>query len=114
MAIVYREFSVPVSRGYNGIGGVMNSLIMKRSIVLAGRKTSISLEDAFWRSLKEIARDRGVRASALIAAIDSGRNYNNLSSNIRLFVLNYYRDQFDGQETSPIARRESPALSPLH
>jgi predicted DNA-binding ribbon-helix-helix protein len=114
MAIVYHEFSVPVSRGYHDIGGVMNSLIMKRSVVLAGHKTSISLEDAFWESLKKIASDRGLRMSTLLAMIDSDRNYNNLSSNIRLFVLNYYRDQFDRQETSPIATRESPALSPVH
>jgi predicted DNA-binding ribbon-helix-helix protein len=112
--MVYYEFSVLVSRGYNGIGGAMKSLITKRSIVLAGHKTSISLEDAFWRSLKDIASDRGLRVSTLLAVIDSERNYNNLSSNIRLFVLNYYRDQFDRQETSPTVTRESPALSPLH
>ena len=110
---MYHEFSVPVSRGYHDIGGVMNSLIMKRSIVLAGRKTSISLEDAFWRSLKEIARDRGVRASALIAAIDSGREYSNLSSHIRIFVINFYRGQFiDGQEIIRSTAHEAP-LSPV-
>jgi predicted DNA-binding ribbon-helix-helix protein len=87
---------------------------MKRSVVLAGHKTSISLEDAFWESLKKIASDRGLRMSTLLAVIDSGHNYNNLSSNIRLFVLNYYRDQFDRQETATVATRESPALSPVH
>jgi predicted DNA-binding ribbon-helix-helix protein len=69
----------------------MESLVVKRSIVLAGRKTSVSLEDAFWRGLKEIASARHITLSALIAGIDSERGRGNLSSAIRLFVLNNYR-----------------------
>jgi predicted DNA-binding ribbon-helix-helix protein len=71
----------------------MKSLVVKRSIVLAGRKTSISLEEAFWRSLKEIASQRDSTLSALVAAIDVGRRHSNLSSAIRLFVLNYYQEE---------------------
>jgi predicted DNA-binding ribbon-helix-helix protein len=71
----------------------MKSLVVKRSIVRAGHKTSISLEEAFWKSLKEIATQRDSTLSALVAAIDVGRRHSNLSSAIRLFVLNYYREE---------------------
>jgi predicted DNA-binding ribbon-helix-helix protein len=71
----------------------MKSLVVKRSVVVAGHKTSVSLEDAFWKSLKQIAGYRHMTLSALIAAIDSGRHHGNLSSAIRLFVLNFYCDQ---------------------
>jgi predicted DNA-binding ribbon-helix-helix protein len=74
---------------------VMKSLVAKRSVVLAGHKTSVSLEDAFWKSLKEIAACRHMTLSALLAAINAERYHENLSSAIRLFVLNFYRDQSD-------------------
>jgi predicted DNA-binding ribbon-helix-helix protein len=69
----------------------MESLVVKRSVVFAGHKTSVSLEDAFWRGLKEIASGRQITLSALIESIDSGRGSGNLSSAIRLFVLDHYR-----------------------
>ena len=65
----------------------------KRSIVIAGHKTSVSLEDAFWKGLKEIAAGRDVTLSDLVGAIDSERVHGNLSSVIRLFVLEYYCNQ---------------------
>ena len=68
----------------------VKSLVSKRSIVIAGHKTSVSLEDAFWDSLKEIAGERGMTLGALVAAIDGNRQNANL---IRLFVLGVYRDQ---------------------
>ena len=71
----------------------MRSQIAKRSIVIAGHKTSVSLEDEFWDSLKEIARERGMTLLELVAAIDREREHANLSSAIRLFVLDFYRDQ---------------------
>ena len=71
----------------------MKSLIVKRSVVLGGHKTSVSLEDAFWKSLKGIAASGKMTVSELLTAIDSGRHHGNLSSAIRLFVLNYYREQ---------------------
>lgn len=73
----------------------MKSQVIKRSIVIAGHKTSVSLEEAFWRSLKEIARERGTTLSELVASIDSGRRHGNLSSAIRLFVLEHYRATAD-------------------
>jgi hypothetical protein len=54
---------------------------------------SVSLEDEFWDSLKEIAGERGMTLGALVAAIDPNRQHANLSSAIRLFVLGVYRDQ---------------------
>ncbi len=66
---------------------------VKRSIVIAGRKTSITLEDAFWNGLKEIAGGRNITLSDLVAAIDSERPHVNRSSAIRLFVLDFYRRQ---------------------
>jgi predicted DNA-binding ribbon-helix-helix protein len=71
----------------------MKSPIVKRSIVLAGHKTSVSLEDAFWEGLKEIAGERHMSCSDLVAAIDSDRRHGNLSSAIRLFVLDFHRAQ---------------------
>ena len=92
----------------------MKSLVVKRSIFLAGRKTSVSLEDEFWTALKEIAGDRHVTLSALFSGIDKQRQHGNLSSALRLFVLEYYRgkaekpgDEMLGQQSPPSA----PVLS---
>ena len=71
----------------------MKSPVVKRSIVIAGHKTSVSLEDAFWDALKEIATLRRTTLSDLVASIDGGRNHGNLSSAIRLFVLDHYRSR---------------------
>jgi predicted DNA-binding ribbon-helix-helix protein len=70
----------------------MKSPVVKRSIVIAGHKTSVSLEDAFWAGLKEIAAGKDMTLSDLVAAIDGGRGEGNLSSAIRLFVLDFYRE----------------------
>jgi predicted DNA-binding ribbon-helix-helix protein len=67
--------------------------IVKRSIVVAGHKTSVSLEDAFWAALKDIARERGQSLRSLVAEIDAGRSGGNLSSAVRLHVLDHYRRQ---------------------
>ncbi len=74
----------------------MKSPVVKRSIVIAGHKTSVSLEDAFWKCLKEIAGGRDITLSDLVATIDTDRRQGNLSSAIWLFVLDYYRAQLDG------------------
>ena len=80
----------------------MKSLIAKRSIVIDGHKTSVSLEDAFWSTLKEIANERKVTLSQLIAKIDKERQQGNLSSAIRLFVLGRYR-QISADKVASIA-----------
>ena len=69
----------------------MKSSVVKRSVVLAGHKTSVSLEEAFWRGLKDIAHSRHLTLSELVNSIDIDREHGNLSSAIRLFVLNHYR-----------------------
>jgi predicted DNA-binding ribbon-helix-helix protein len=65
-----------------GVAGVV-----KRSLVIAGHRTSVSLEDAFWRRLQEIAREGGVSVNALAADIDARRGEANLSSALRVFIL---------------------------
>jgi predicted DNA-binding ribbon-helix-helix protein len=69
----------------------MKSSVVKRSIVLAGQKTSVSLEQAFWNGLKHIAMGRRQTLSDLIGRIDAERQHGNLSSAVRLFVLNHYQ-----------------------
>lgn len=75
----------------------MKSPVVKRSIVIAGHKTSVSLEDAFWDALKEIASRRKATLSDLVASIDSSRTQGNLSSAIRLFVLDHFRSASRGE-----------------
>ena len=70
----------------------MKSTIVKHSIVIDGHKTSVSLEDAFWSDLKHIAHAQRATLSALVAKIDETRRQGNLSSAIRLFVLEHTRN----------------------
>ena len=71
----------------------MKSSVVKRSIVISGHKTSVSLEDPFWTDLKKIAQDRQVTLSELVTKIDGAREQSNLSSAIRLFVLRHVRKE---------------------
>jgi predicted DNA-binding ribbon-helix-helix protein len=74
----------------------VKSLIIKRSVIVSGHKTSISLEEAFWSELKEIAQAQGTSLAQTVTEIDTTRQQNkqnNLSSAIRLFVLGHIRDQ---------------------
>src|SRR5712671_1173890 len=88
----------------------MKSPVVKRSIVVAGHKTSVSLEDAFWKGLKEIANQRDMTVSELVASIDSGRRHGNLSSGIRLFVLDHFRTLIDtAAPTQIVSPRNSSA-----
>ena len=65
----------------------MTARVVKRSLAIAGHRTSISLEEAFWAELKAIAARRGASIAALVAEIDGARREANLSSAIRVFVL---------------------------
>jgi predicted DNA-binding ribbon-helix-helix protein len=69
----------------------MKSLIQKRSIIIDGHKTSVSLEGPFWSDLKEIAHAQEATLSELVAKIDQTRQQGNLSSAIRLYVLEHIR-----------------------
>ena len=90
----------------------MKSPVVKRSIVIAGHKTSVSLEDAFWTGLKDIAVARQLSLSDLVASIDTGRRHGNLSSALRLFVLDFYRNPPAEENTLPTAPREMIAAPP--
>ena len=87
----------------------MKSRLVKRSLDLGGRRTSVSLEEAFWSELKEIAHGPRVPVRKLIAQIDDTRQQANLSSAIRLHVLEHVRSRGQGKEKtksfvdSPIA-----------
>ena len=93
----------------------MKSAVVKRSIVLGGHKTSVSLEDAFWRGLKQIARSRLMNVSTLVASIDAQRQQANSSSALRLFVLEFYRGQIPTEKGCERLRelmdRPEPLLS---
>jgi predicted DNA-binding ribbon-helix-helix protein len=88
----------------------MKSPVVKRSIVIAGHKTSVSLEDAFWKGLKEIANGRNMTLSELVATIDTERLHGNLSSAIRLFVLDHYRGQTDADRAETRSRSDVTPL----
>jgi predicted DNA-binding ribbon-helix-helix protein len=89
----------------------VTSSIVKRSIVIAGHKTSVSVEDAFWTALKDIATSRGATVAELVATIDAGRQHGNLSSAIRLFVLNHFRTQSGGNSEGGRARSKTAATT---
>jgi predicted DNA-binding ribbon-helix-helix protein len=71
----------------------MKQNITKRSVVIAGHKTSVSLEEPFWTAVREITRARAITVSALLHEIDRARANANLSSAVRVFVLDYIRQQ---------------------
>src|SRR5215470_1925880 len=85
-----------------GVRGIaMPSAIVKRSVAIGGHRTSVSLEDAFWKGLREIARRWHITPSELIEEIKANRKKGtNLSSAIRLFVLEVYQDQIATPEKS--------------
>lgn len=72
----------------------MKSSIVKRSVLISGHKTSVSLEEAFWTGLKDVAHGHRVTLSDLISQIDSAREHGSLSSAIRLFVLHHFHNLF--------------------
>ena len=80
----------------------------KRSIIILGHKTSVTLEDAFWNGLREIASRQKVSVSDLVASIDAERQHSNLSSAIRLFVLSFY--QLNARNARPDVRDEQSGM----
>jgi predicted DNA-binding ribbon-helix-helix protein len=74
----------------------MKSPVVKRSIVVGGHKTSVSLEEAFWSGMKEISGQRSMTLSELVGEIDTNRHQGNLSSAIRLFVLDHFKSRAVG------------------
>jgi predicted DNA-binding ribbon-helix-helix protein len=69
---------------------------VKRSLTIAGHRTSLSLEAAFWQAAKEIAAAQNISLARLIGQIDKARGASNLSSAVRVFVLEHYRSAAAG------------------
>ncbi|RAI43951.1 ribbon-helix-helix domain-containing protein [Rhodoplanes roseus] len=78
-----------------------SSHVKKRSVIIAGQKTSVSLEHLFWISLKEIADKRKLTISILMSEIDEQRMTANLSSACRVHVLRFYKEQRPSADGDP-------------
>ena len=95
----------------------MKSHIMKRSIVLEGHRTSVSLEDAFWDALKDIAKWKRKTVTELVSSINLDRQHANLSSALRLFVLNHYQtpsarlNSTSSADHAPLTERVQSAIA---
>jgi predicted DNA-binding ribbon-helix-helix protein len=90
----------------------MKSPVVKRSIVIAGHKTSVSLEDAFWTGLKQIASSRELTLSEMVTTIDAERVHDNLSSALRLFVLDRFRGMIEAPDVdvnTPVGPKRATA-----
>jgi len=93
--------------------GHLKSQVIKRSLVVGGHKTSVSLEDAFWDELRAIAHKFGVHLSQLVGSIDAERQHSNLSSAIRLFVFEYRSHISNTDGMSPTAQAVLTGLKRL-
>jgi predicted DNA-binding ribbon-helix-helix protein len=91
------------------LGAAMKSPVIKRSVVIDGHKTSVSLEDPFWNDLREIAYVQRMKLSEMVGEIDKARQHSNLSSAIRLFVLNQVRMHGDPWQYSRVRRSGQPS-----
>jgi predicted DNA-binding ribbon-helix-helix protein len=89
LAVVHSSIDLSIME--HGGEAAMKSPVVKRSVVIGGHKTSVSLEEAFWDGMKEISRERGKTISELVSEIDDRRQQGNLSSALRLFVLDHFR-----------------------
>ena len=76
----------------------MESLVVKHTVFINGTQRGVYLEEEFWKGLKHIAQERRQTLGRLITSIDADRRQPNLSSAIRVFVLEYYRDQLDRRD----------------
>jgi predicted DNA-binding ribbon-helix-helix protein len=96
-----RNLSARARKKHNNPRAAVDTAVLKRSVVVANLKTSVSLEDAFWSALKEIAVLREVNLSSLITSISDEHRQGNLSSSIRLFILDFYRAQINKRVIPP-------------
>lgn len=92
----------------------MKSPVVKRSIVVGGHKTSVSLEEAFWNGMKEISGECGKTLSELVSEIDGSRQQGNLSSAIRLYVLDHFRNGTAQASALQGQTKNGPASWPAH
>jgi predicted DNA-binding ribbon-helix-helix protein len=90
----------------------MKSLMIRHAMYIAGRKRSVSLERAFLESLREIAKQRNETLTGLVSRINADRQLFNLSSAIRVFILDYYRNlALRGQPKEAAPTSEAGELS---
>ena len=89
----------------------MKSAVIRRSIHIHGRKTSVSLENEFWNGLREIAQFKNMSVSALVDRINEERDNVNLSSAIRIFVYEHFQSRREQQESENIVEA-SDQLAP--
>ena len=89
----------------------MEKSLVKRSIVVRGHKTSVSLEDPFWIAIKEVASFKSLTTSELVSQIDTDRKHSNLSSAIRLFVLDHYMSRAPTREAVGMEIKEGAGVS---
>jgi predicted DNA-binding ribbon-helix-helix protein len=93
----------------------MTSTIAKRSVVIDGHKTSVSLEEPFWQAVRAITDKRKITISELLREIDQNRDNANLSSAVRTFVLDQFRQQAEAarsRQSSGVASSALPASAP--
>jgi predicted DNA-binding ribbon-helix-helix protein len=95
---------------YAARGNIVKTSIIKRSVVLNGHKTSVSLENEFWDGLCEIARHERLTPSALVERIAHGRKRKNLSSAIRVFVVDHFRQNTFSNKPGPVTPAASRSL----
>jgi predicted DNA-binding ribbon-helix-helix protein len=86
----------------------MRSAVAKRSVVISGHKTSVSLEDSFWNEVQAIAKSRRITVSHLLHHIDHDRQNANLSSAIRVYVLQHLREQASAQQQPSQSQQSQP------
>ena len=91
----------------------MKSRVAKRSIVIRGHKTSVSLEEPFWSEIKQIAKRKKVSVAEVVEQIDGERNFANLSSAIRLFVLSDCQARVATEQPSPSLVPASRSRMPI-
>ena len=94
----------------------MKSPVVKRSVLVGRHKTSVSLEESFWSDMKDIAGQRGMTLSELVSEIDTNRQQGNLSSAIRLFVLDHFKSLAagpTGESTPRSGHAQGLAESPV-
>jgi predicted DNA-binding ribbon-helix-helix protein len=88
-------------------------LVVKRSAVIAGRRASVSVEAAFWESLKKIATHRRMTLSTLLTTVNSERHHSNLSSAIHLRMLEFYRTRLLGDHKTEVRDDVAPFPYPV-
>lgn len=91
---------------------LLRSTVAKRSVVIGGHKTSVSLEEPFWQAVREITEAREITVSELLREIDRDRQDANLSSAVRVFVLEQVRQRAEAVRLQQKSAIVTPTLPP--